>query len=230
MLRFSYMVKMTKKIYLILIILITTPAMSDDGIWRGIFDINGNGAYDFTGLISGKQATAFTKKAKVVYSGTINEEKKFLEWDLSMFLKDGSYFGKAKIKGKIINNNIMSGSWVTSPAKDYGNIYLVKLDENEVLDVGDIINKTWGTVSSKINHTLRIKDNKILGSDANNCNYYGSIKGISKKIYNVTIEIASCGISDGIYKGMAHIETKNNINKLTITATNKNFSLFLNLN
>jgi hypothetical protein len=124
----------------------------------------------------------------------------------------------------------MSGSWVTSPTKDYGNIYLVKLDEKEVLDVGEIINKTWETVNSKTNHTLRIKDNKILGRDENNCNYYGSINGISKKIYKVKIEIASCGISDGNYKGMAHVSSKNNINKVTITATNKNFSLFLNLN
>ena len=121
--------------------LITTPAISDSGIWSGIFDINGHGAYDFTGLITDNQATAYTKKAKVVYSGTINKEKKMFEWNLLMFLKNGSYFGKANIKGKIINNNIMSGSWVTSPAKDYGNIYLVKLDEKEVLDVGEIINK-----------------------------------------------------------------------------------------
>ena len=211
-------------------ILITTPAISDNGIWSGIFDINGNGAYDFTGLISDNQATAYTKKAKVVYSGTINKEKKILEWNLLMFLKNGSYFGEANIKVKIINNNIMSGSWVTSPAKDYGNIYLVKLDEKEVLNVGEIINKKWETVNSKTNHTLRIKDNKILGKDENNCNYYGSINGISKKIYKVKIEIASCGISDGIYKGMAHVSSKNNIKKLTITATNKNFSLFLNLN
>ena len=210
--------------------LVTTPAISDSGIWSGIFDINGHGAYDFTGLITDNQATAYTKKAKVVYSGTINKEKKIFEWNLLMFLKNGSYFGKASIKGKIINNNIMSGSWVTSPAKDYGNIYLVKLDEKEVLDVGEIINKTWETVNSKTNHTLRIKDNKILGRDENNCNYYGSINGISKKIYNVKIEIGSCGMSDGIYKGMAHIVIKNNIKKLTITATNKNFSLFLNLN
>ena len=211
-------------------VLITTPAISDSGIWRGIFDINGHGAYDFTGLISNNQATAYTKKAKVVYSGTINKEKKMFEWNLLMFLKNGSYFGEANIKGKIINKNIMSGSWVTSPTKDYGNIYLVKLDEKEVLDVGEIINKKWETVNSKTSHTLRIKDNEILGRDENNCNYYGSINGISKKIYNVKIEIASCGISDGIYKGMAHITIKDNIKKLTITATNKNFSLFLNLN
>jgi hypothetical protein len=222
--------KITKRIYLVLIVLITTPAISDSGIWSGIFDINGHGSYDFTGLITDNQATAYTKKAKVVYSGTINKEKKIFEWNLLMFLKNGSYFGKASIKGKMINNNIMSGSWVTSPAKDYGNIYLVKLDEKEVLDVGEIINKTWETVNSKTNHTLRIKDNKILGRDENNCNYYGSINGISKKIYNVKIEIGSCGMSDGIYKGMAHIVIKNNIKKLTITATNKNFSLFLNLN
>ena len=224
------MKKITKRIYLVLVVLITTPAISDSGIWSGVFDINGHGAYDFTGLITGNQATAYTKKAKVVYSGTINTEKKMFEWNLLMFLKNGSYFGEANIKGKIINKNIMSGSWVTSPTKDYGNIYLVKLDEKEVLDVGEIINKKWETVNSKTSHTLRIKDNEILGRDENNCNYYGSINGISKKIYNVKIEIASCGISDGIYKGMAHITIKDNIKKLTITATNKNFSLFLNLN
>ena len=46
------MKKITKRIYLALMVLITTPAISDSGIWSGIFDINGHGSYDFTGLIS----------------------------------------------------------------------------------------------------------------------------------------------------------------------------------
>ena len=48
-------------------------------------------------------------------------------------------------------------------------------------------------------------------------------------IYKVNIEIASCGVSDGLYIGMAHIKKINGVNKLTINATSKNFSIFLNL-
>ena len=70
---------------------------------------------------------------------------------------------------------------------------------------------------------------KFSGKDKNNCNYYGQIKRINKKIYFAGIEIASCGVSDGIYTGMAHIRKVNNKNNLIINTVNKNFSFFLNL-
>jgi len=213
----------------LIIISLSKPVFSIDGVWSGIFDINGHGTYDFIGLISNEYTTAYTEKAKVVYSGKIRTKNDNFAWDLIMYLKDGTNFGTAEIKGKIINNNIMSGKWTTEPAKDYGNIYLVKLKENEVLDTGEIINKKWYSVGTKIKHNILINDYKILGKDENNCNYYGDIKKLNKKIYKVNIEIASCGVSDGLYVGMAHIKKINGKNNLTISATSNNFSIFLNL-
>ena len=213
----------------LIIISLSKPVFSIDGVWSGIFDINGHGTYDFIGLISNEYTTAYTEKAKVVYSGKIRTKNDNFAWDLIMYLKDGTNFGTAEIKGKIINNNIMSGKWTTEPAKDYGNIYLVKLKENEVLDTGEIINKKWYSVGTKIKHNILINDYKILGKDENNCNYYGDIKKLNKKIYKVNIEIASCGVSDGLYVGMAHIKKINGKNNLTINATSNTFSIFLNL-
>jgi len=221
--------KISNILKFLIIISLSSPALSLDGVWSGIFDINGHGAYDFIGLISDENTTAYTKKAKVVYDGKIKTKDDNFTWDLIMYLKDGTNFGTAEIKGKIINNNIMSGKWTTEPAKDYGNIYLVKLKENEVLNTGKIINKKWYSIDSKIKHNIFINNYKILGKDENNCNYYGSIKKLNNKIYNVNIEIASCGVSDGLYKGMAHIKKINGENNLTINATSKNFSIFLNL-
>ena len=221
--------KMSNILKFLIIISLSKPVFSIDGVWSGIFDINGHGTYDFIGLISNEYTTAYTEKAKVVYSGKIRTKNDNFAWDLIMYLKDGTNFGTAEIKGKIINNNIMSGKWTTEPAKDYGNIYLVKLKENEVLDTGEIINKKWYSVGTKIKHNILINDYKILGKDENNCNYYGDIKKLNKKIYKVNIEIASCGVSDGLYVGMAHIKKINGKNNLTINATSNTFSIFLNL-
>ena len=218
----------------ILIIYIALLAFSKitysmDGVWNGIFDINGHGRYDFTGLINDNKSTAYTEQAKVVYNGTINNENNNFVWDLNMYIKDGTFFGTAKITGKLIGENILSGKWITEPAKDWGNIYLIKLDDKLVLDAGIIINKSWVTKNSSIKSSFIINKNKILGKDDSGCNYYGAMKILNEKIYEVSIEIASCGSSDGIYTGMAYIKKNNNINNLIINTTNKNFSLFLKL-
>ena len=87
----------------ILIIYIALLAFSKisysmDGVWNGIFDINGHGRYDFTGLINDNKSTAYTEQAKVVYNGTINNENNNFDWDLNMYIKDGTFFGTAKQK------------------------------------------------------------------------------------------------------------------------------------
>ena len=219
----------SKIIKVLILISISTSANSKDGVWQGVFDINGNGNYDFIGLISDNKATAYTEKAKVIYDGNIKTEGNKFIWNLKMYLKDGTSFGTAEIIGKILNDNIMSGKWTTEPAKDYGNIYLVKLKDNKVVDTGKIINKNWMSKDKKNKINISINENKILGKDKNNCNYYGQIKKINKKIYFAGIEIASCGASDGVYTGMAHIRKVSNKNNLIINTVNKNFSFFLSL-
>lgn len=208
---------------IILIFLLSKPAFCNDGIWTGVFDINGHGTYDFTGLINNNKATAYTEKAKVVYDGIIktNANNEFV-WNLSMYLKDGSFFGTAEIKGKIIDEKIMSGKWSTKPAKDYGNIYLKKNNTENKSSTN--YHKEWISFNSKIKHSFMINNNKILGKDENGCNYYGDLKYLNNNIHSLNIEIASCGVSDGNYTGMAHINEENN---LILNATNKNFSLFL---
>ena len=199
-----------------------------NGIWEGIFDINGHGEYDFTGLISSNLATAYTEKAKVVYNGKVKTKKNKFKWNLLMYLQDGSSFGTAEIEGKIINNKVMSGKWVTEPAKDYGNIYLIKKSK-EVVNTGEIINKKWTSYDGSSTHLLSIENYKLSGLDANGCNYYGDIKKLNKKIYGVKLEISSCGISDGFYEGMGHIKKNQEKNILILNLTNKNFSVFIKL-
>ena len=222
---------MRNKKALILFVILILPRLSlaTDGVWQGVFDINGHGRYDFTGLINKKDVTAFTEKAKVVYKGNINISEENFRWNLSMYLKDGTMFGTAEIKGKLIDSNTMSGTWITEPAKDFGNIYLIK-NVSGVQDTGNNINKKWVSSDSKIKKNFYIKNNKIKGNDENGCNYYGSADKLNNKIYSINLEIASCGISDGVYIGMAYIEVENSEEKLKINATNKNFSLFMKFN
>ena len=215
-----------KALILLVILILPRLSLAVDGVWQGVFDINGHGRYDFTGLINKKNVTAFTEKAKVVYKGNISISEEHFKWNLSMYLKDGTMFGSAEIKGKLIDSNTMSGTWITEPAKDFGNIYLIKNSSN-VRDTGDNINKRWVSSDSKIKKNFYIKNNKIKGNDENGCNYYGFAEKINSKIYSIDLEIASCGISDGVYIGMAYIEVEESKEKLKINATNKNFSLLM---
>ena len=218
-----------KKLKILAIFLFTTLtniSLSADGIWQGVFDINGHGRYDFTGLVNNQDVTAYTEKAKVVYRGEINITDEDFIWSLKMYLQDGTMFGTAVIKGKILNGNIMSGKWSTEPAKDYGNIYLIKNEEG-IEDAKNQINRAWTSINSKVKQDIVIEKNKILGKDENGCNYYGDINNLNNKIYMVNLEIASCGISDGVYNGMAHIEKNEKKSILKINATNKNFSLLM---
>tara|TARA_Y100001936_G_scaffold74745_1_gene73441 strand:- start:976 stop:1644 length:669 start_codon:yes stop_codon:yes gene_type:complete len=218
-----------KKLKILAVFLFTTLtniSLSADGIWQGVFDINGHGRYDFTGLVNNQDVTAYTEKAKVVYRGEINITEEDFIWSLKMYLQDGTMFGTAVIKGKILNGNIMSGKWSTEPAKDYGNIYLIKNEEG-IEDAGNQINRAWTSINSKVKQDIVIEKNKILGKDENGCNYYGDINNLNNKIYMVNLEIASCGISDGVYNGMAHIEKNEKKSILKINATNKNFSLLM---
>ena len=215
-----------KALILLVILILPRLSLAVDGVWQGVFDINGHGRYDFTGLINKENVTAFTEKAKVVYKGNISFSEEHFKWNLSMYLKDGTMFGSAEIKGKLIDSNTMSGTWITEPAKDFGNIYLIKNSSN-VRDTGDNINKKWVSFDSKINKNFYIKNNKIKGNDENGCNYYGFAEKINSKIYSIDLEIASCGISDGVYIGMAYIEVEESKEKLKINATNKNFSLLI---
>ena len=215
-----------KALILLTILILPRLSLAVDGVWQGVFDINGHGRYDFTGLINKKNVTAFTEKAKVVYKGKISISEEHFKWSLSMYLKDGTMFGSAEIKGKLVDSNTMSGTWRTEPAKDFGNIYLIKNSSN-VRDTGDNINKRWVSSDSKIKKNFYIKNNKIKGNDENGCNYYGFAEKINSKIYSIDLEIASCGISDGVYIGMAYIEVEESKEKLKINATNKNFSLLM---
>ena len=215
-----------KALILFVILILPRLSLAVDGVWQGVFDINGHGRYDFTGLINKKNVTAFTERAKVVYKGNISISEEHFKWNLSMYLKDGTMFGSAEIKGKLIDSNTMSGTWITEPAKDFGNIYLIKNSSN-VRDTGDNINKKWVSFDSKIKKNFYIKNNKIKGNDENGCNYYGFAEKINSKIYSIDLEIASCGISDGVYIGMAYIEVEESKEKLKINATNKNFSLLI---
>ena len=215
-----------KALILLVILILPRLSLAVDGVWQGVFDINGHGRYDFTGLINKKNVTAFTERAKVVYKGNISISEEHFKWNLSMYLKDGTMFGSAEIKGKLIDSNTMSGTWITEPAKDFGNIYLIKNSSN-VRDTGDNINKKWVSFDSKIKKNFYIKNNKIKGNDENGCNYYGFAEKLNSKIYSINLEIASCGISDGVYIGMAYIEIEESKEKLKINATNKNFSLLM---
>ena len=115
------------KKFILLIILIPNISLASDGIWKGFFDINGHGAYDFTAIIDKNNIYAFTETAKTICLGQIEFPKDEFKTNLDMYILDGTKFSTAVIQGKVIEN-AMSGKFVTQPAVDTGNMYLVNIN------------------------------------------------------------------------------------------------------
>ena len=217
-----------KPIFFIFLLYIFSSSLhAKDGVWSGVFDINGHGTYDFFALINGTNITAYTEKAKVVYKGDVDFTDGFLT-TLAMYIKDGTHFSTGVIKARFINDNSLSGKWVTYPAEDTGNIFLVNINNKIEKTSEKKINKEWsGFLKKDTTINLSIVNNKISGKDKNKCAYYGDANILNDYIYLIKIEIASCGISDGHYSGMGFIRKKKNKNILSINATGENFGILI---
>ncbi len=217
-----------KSIFFILLLYIFIPVLhAKDGVWSGVFDINGHGTYDFFALINGTDITAYTQKAKVVYKGDIDYSNGFLT-TLAMYIKDGTHFSTGVITASFVKDNSLSGKWVTYPAEDTGNIFLVNINNQIEKTSEKNINKKWvGFLKKDTSINLSVVNNKISGKDKNSCTYYGDANILNDYIYLIEMEIASCGISDGHYSGMAFIRKEKNRSVLSINATGENFGILI---
>ena len=146
-----------------------------------------------------------------------------------MYILDGTKFSTAVIQGKVIEN-AMSGKFVTQPAVDTGNMYLVNINNKVISTKEKLDNSPWVGKNNKTDIKISFdNDNNIQGSDSNNCNYYGQLSPLNNFVYNVEIEIASCGTSDGFYYGMGYSYINGSKKSLDITAIGNSFSLLINL-
>ena len=217
------------KKFILLIILIPNISLASDGIWKGFFDINGHGAYDFTAIIDKNNIYAYTESAKTICLGQIEFPKDEFKTNLDMYILDGTKFSTAVIQGKVIEN-AMSGKFVTQPAVDTGNMYLVNINNKVISTKEKLGNSHWVGKNNKTDIKISFdNDNNIQGSDSNNCNYYGRLSPLNNFVYNVEIEIASCGTSDGFYYGMGYSYNNGSKKSLDITAIGNSFSLLINL-
>ena len=109
--------------------------------------------------------------------------------------------------------------------------YVRKNINNKVISTKEKLdNSPWVGKNNKTDIKISFdNDNNIQGSDSNNCNYYGRLSPLNNFVYNVEIEIASCGTSDGFYYGMGYSYNNGSKKSLDITAIGNSFSLLINL-
>ncbi len=191
------------------------PAIADkatpqilDGLWRGTFDINNQGRYDFTALYVGGQVAAYSVDSNVVYRGTVIGDDKTYQSNMSMFIRDGSMFATVQLEGTVGNQTRSIVARYRTSADDTGSLGLVYDPGFERPVALNTLEGLWefsykkGSISININAIGEIK-----GTDSEGCNHYGTLQPARPGInaLAIQVELASCGTADGQYAGMAYI-------------------------
>ncbi len=201
-----------------------------DGLWRGKFDINEKGSYDFTALYVDGVVSAYSVGSNVVYRGTVVGDDRKYQSSMSMFIRDGSKFGTVRLHGTVSERaSVITARYLTT-GKDTGALTLRydPLFEREVDASG--LAGLWEYASDQLSISINLMpDGKIEGTDSVGCNYYGSLEKVRPGINALTVnmEMASCGTADGHYIGMAHVEDAKTPNDtLHLHVTSEHFGLY----
>jgi len=201
-----------------------------DGLWRGTFDINNQGNYDFSALYIGEEVAAWSVDTNVVYRGTVVGDDKTYQSNMVMYIRDGSMFGTVELNGIVGNDSTSIVAQYLTTGDDRGTLGLIyqPLFEQPV-SLPDL-KGLWESSGTKIDLSINLDDaGKIEGTDNINCNYYGQLSQIRPGInaLSVTLELASCSTADGHYKGMAYIEHGKDANyTLHLSITSDYFGIY----
>lgn len=180
-----------------------------DGLWRGSFDINGKGPFDFTSLHLNGEVSAFSIRSKVVYRGHVSGDENAYRSDLSMYILDGSMFGSVQLQGDVVQDDRAILARYRTSGGDTG---ALRLEYDELFrrpvtvpDITGLWEYSGNGLSISINFS---EDGEVRGADSADCNYYGTVNAVRPGInaFRVSLEIASCGTTDGHYEGAMYFD------------------------
>ncbi len=207
----------------------STPQVLD-GLWRGVFDINGAGQFDFTALYVDGVVSAYSVDSNVVYRGTVAGDEQQYQSDMSIFIRDGSLIATVQLNGAVSEQaSVITARYLTT-GKDTGTLTLNydPLFERSV-DLAELAG-LWEYTSDELSISINVTPTgEIKGTDGTGCNYYGSLENIRSGInaLGVKLEIASCSSADGNYAGMAYIgDAQAENDTLHLNVTGDHFGLY----
>lgn len=192
-----------------------------DGLWRGVFDINGQGQYDFTALYVGGEVAAYSVDSNVVYRGTVVGDERSYRSSMAMYIRDGSLFGTVQLDGTVAYQARSIVARYQTSAEDTGTLGLVYDELFERRVELPALAGLWERTGEELSLSFDVDpDGELRGTDSAGCNYYGSVRELRAGInaFGVQLEVASCGGADGRYEGMLHVGKNDDTLHLSITS------------
>ena len=232
------------------------PGSNGDGIWRGTFDINGRGDFDFVALYVNGNVIALSNGARVAYRGNMKVEGTNYFSDMDMFFINGSPFEKVSLSGTFDSPRTITAQFITEKVGDKGTLVLNydkeayekessldKLAGKWILYEGivslwsmpiralDKLAGKWilyeGVTITKFSIT---DDGRIRGADTTGCSYEGIIKPIdsTRNAYQSEMLASSCDQVDGKLSGMGFLVSSiEEDDTLHLQVSNDDWGLYL---
>ena len=199
----------------------STAPQTLDGLWRGLFDISGRGQYDFTALYVGGRVTAYSVASNVVYRGAVIGDEGSYRSRMAMYIRNGRLFGAVQFDGTVTRRARSIIARFRTSAAETGTLKLAydKLFERRV--ALPMLAGLWERSGGKLSLSVDVDpDGNLRGTNSAGCSYEGTVREIRPGInaFNVQLEIASCGDTDGRYDGMLHVGDARDTLHLSITS------------
>ena len=197
-------------------IIISLPTTNPtNGIWQGVFDINGQGQHDFTALYMEGKVIASSHSANVLYQGKVSASNAQYQSTMDMYIMNKGVFDDVELTGKFLSPDNIQAQYATGNNQNQGGLaltYRKSLFEKPVSL--EQLNGEW--ILYHVFNILKIKiDNGILrGADNSGCSYDGAIDLITPKYnaYTVHMAVSSCNDLSMELKGMAYLDDDLNSN------------------
>ena len=197
-----------------------------DGIWRGDFDIEGRGPFDFTALHVNGRAYAYSRRAEALYSGSVERDGETVTSTYTLFLRGGLPLDVAIITGELKEENRIASHFVTMNGRNTG---ALDLAYDAAYDTPSSLRRLSGVWSYIDSNDQMIEfqidtGGQIRGHDSKNCEYLGTLDVIDPdhNAYEVGMQVRGCGSVSGAYEGASFMEG----DQLSMLVSNVNRALF----
>ena len=197
-----------------------------DGIWRGDFDIEGRGPFDFTALHVNGRSYAYSQRARALYSGSVEREGETVTSTYTLFLRGGLPLDVAIITGVLKEENRIASRFVTMNGRNTGALHLAYDAAYDTPSSLHRLSGVWSYIDSN-DQTIEFKidsSGQIKGHDSRNCEYLGTLDVIDPdhNAYEVDVQIRGCGSVSGDYEGASFMEG----DQLSMLISNADRALF----
>ena len=200
--------------------------VSLDGIWRGDFDIEGRGPFDFTALHVNGRAYAYSRRAGALYSGSVETDGETFTSTYMLFLRGGFPLDVAVITGEVKEENRITSRFVTMNGRNTGALDLVY---DAAYDTSSSLARLSGVWSSMDGNDQTVEfridpKGQIQGHDSRGCEYLGKLDIINPahNAYRVEVRVRGCESVAGDYEGASFMEE----DRLSVLVSNANRALF----